>query len=141
MSEINYIGMNMKKNIVVTAKANFDNMQSDHVHHKFVWSYDITIENNSDDIVQLLNREWHITDATGKVEEIQGVGVIGLQPLIKPGKSFSYTSYCQLSTPQGAMEGYYEMQNLEEELFSVHIPRFTLDAPHMIPPGFRSSLH
>lgn len=131
----------MKKNIIVTAKAAFDNMQSDPLHHKFVWSYGITIENNSNEIVQLLNREWLITDVSGKIEEIHGVGVVGQQPLLKPGKAFSYTSYCQLSTPQGTMEGYYEMQDLNEIHFKVEIPKFVLQAPNIINPRYRTSLH
>ncbi|MFZ2314247.1 MAG: Co2+/Mg2+ efflux protein ApaG [Gammaproteobacteria bacterium] len=131
----------MKKNIIVTAKAAFDNMQSDALHHKFVWSYDITIENNSNEIVQLLNREWLITDVSGKIEEIHGVGVVGLQPLLKPGKTFNYTSYCQLSTPQGTMEGHYEMQDLNDVHFTVAIPKFVLQAPNIINPRYRTSLH
>lgn len=127
--------------ILIKARAAYLPEQSDPANQKFVWSYDITIANDSTEIIQLLKRFWHITDTTGKVEEIQGAGVIGLQPLIKPGKQFTYTSYCQLLTPQGTMEGYYEMQNLEEEHFKVAIPKFILSAPSAVTEPFRSKLH
>jgi ApaG protein len=134
--------MNKETNkIIVAVEPTYISEQSDPTHQKFVWSYEITIANNSNDIVQLLNRYWRITDMTGKVEDIQGAGVIGLQPLIKPRKSFVYTSYCQLPTPQGTMEGQYEMQNLEEEHFKIDIPKFILSAPAEITVGFRSKLH
>lgn len=109
--------------------------------HKFVWSYEVTIFNRSDEIVQLLNRFWRITDVTGKVEEVYGAGVIGLQPIIKPGKQFIYTSYCQLLTPQGTMEGHYEMQNLSDEHFAIEIPKFVLSSPATIAKMFRANLH
>jgi ApaG protein len=132
----------MKKNtIVINARPGYVHEQSDPVHQKFVWSYEVAITNLTDDIVQLLNRYWRVTDMTGRVEEIRGAGVIGLQPLIKPGKQFVYTSFCQLLTPLGSMEGYYEMQNLEEKHFKVEIPKFILSAPSNITQEFRSKLH
>lgn len=74
-------------------------------------------------------------------EEIHGAGVVGLQPLIKPGKQFTYTSYCQLHTPKGSMEGYYEMQNLEDELFKIEIPKFVLTVPDSVMQVDLSKLH
>ncbi len=126
---------------VVTPRPIYLPDQSDLTNQKFVWSYEITIANQSDEIVQLLNRYWRITDMTGKVEEVHGTGVIGLQPLIKPGKQFVYTSFCQLTTPQGTMEGHYEMQTLEEQLFIIQIPKFILSAPSSITQSYRSRLH
>src|SRR5579872_3913476 len=127
--------------ILIKAAASYVAAQSDPDNQKFIWSYEITVDNTSEEIVQLLNRFWRITDMTGKIEEIQGVGVVGLQPLIKPAKPFTYVSYCQLTVPQGTMEGYYEMQNLEDEHFVVEIPKFILTAPTSITKGFRSRLH
>lgn len=127
--------------IVINSHTSYVDEQSDPSHQKFVWSYQITIKNNSDDIVQLLNRYWLITDTTGKVDEIKGAGVVGLQPLIMPGKEFIYTSYCQLLTPQGTMEGHYEMQTLEEAHFNVEIPKFVLSAPTEITKLYKSRLH
>ena|SRR3990167_10377065 len=133
--------MNLVVTIQVGESPHYISAQSDPFNQKFVWSYEITIVNESDEIIQLLNRFWRITDMSGKIEEIHGAGVIGLQPLIKPGKNFTYTSYCQLTTPQGTMEGYYEMQNLQEEHFRVDIPKFVLSAPSSITSSFRSKLH
>lgn len=134
----------MKKNdskIHVRTKQGFESTQSDPAIQKFVWSYEISIVNESEEIVQLLNRFWRITDMSGRVEEVNGTGVIGLQPLIKPGKTFVYTSYCQLTTPQGTMEGHYEMQDLHDKHFTVAIPKFVLSAPSSITKSFRSKLH
>lgn len=130
---------NMK--IFVSARPAYVIEQSDPINMKFVWSYEITIDNQSNDIVQLLNRHWRITDTTGKVEEVRGAGVVGLQPLIKPGRRFTYTSFCQLATPQGTMEGTYEMQNLDEQHFDVSVPKFILSAPSSITKAFSSKLH
>lgn len=110
-------------------------------NHRFLWSYEITITNQSEDIIQLLNRYWCITDMRGKVEEVRGPGVVGLQPIIKPGKEFSYNSYCQLATPQGTMEGHYEVQNLDDTAFIIDIPRFALTCPSTDASAFRSKLH
>lgn len=127
--------------VEVKSKPKYIAEQSDPVHQKFVWSYEICISNDSSDIVQLLNRCWRITDMSGRVEEVHGSGVVGLQPLIKPGKHFTYISYCQLFTPQGTMEGYYEMQNLDEKHFKIEIPKFILSAPSNIVKVYRSILH
>ncbi len=127
--------------IIVSPHPNYLSDQSDPRNQKFIWSYEITIANDSDEIIQLLNRFWRITEMTGKIEEVHGPGVIGLQPIIKPGKRFIYTSFCQLTTPQGTMEGHYEMQTLEEKLFRVDVPKFILSAPSSITQSFRSMLH
>jgi len=129
------------KKIYVSAKPTYVVEQSDPISLKFVWSYEITIENQTNEIIQLLHRHWRITDTNGRVEEIRGAGVIGLQPLIKPGRRFIYTSFCQLTTPQGTMEGTYEMQNIDEEHFDIAVPKFVLSAPSSITRGFRSRLH
>lgn len=134
----------MKKNsesIIINTHASFVPEQSDASIHKFVWQYEISIENTGTEILQLLSRHWRIIDMTGKIEEIQGVGVVGLQPLIKPSKQFHYKSFCQLATPQGTMEGFYVMQNLEEQQFEILVPKFILAAPSTMTEGYRSKLH
>lgn len=130
-----------KITIHVVAKTSYLPQESSPTNQRFMWTYEMTIHNQSDEIVQLLNRHWRITDMTGKVEEVRGPGVVGLQPLIKPGKPFVYTSFCQLSTPQGTMEGYYEMQTLDEIRFLAEIPKFVLTSPSTITSGYRSKLH
>ena len=90
------------------------------------FAYHITIENLGERTVQLLNRHWVITDGEGKVQEVRGPGVVGEQPTLPPGESFSYISACPLPTPVGTMHGSYEMTTEEGELFDVEIAPFTL---------------
>ena len=132
-----------KIKMTVSALANYLPEQSIAENNRFLWSYEITISNESEEVVQLLNRFWRITDMTGHIEEIRGTGVIGLQPVIKPKKKFAYTSFCQLVTPQGTMEGHYEMQTVEgESLFVIAIPKFILTSPITNFAGYhRSRLH
>lgn len=132
----------MKKMIMhISAHPTYLSEQSSQASQRFLWSYEITIRNDTDEIVQLLNRYWRITDMTGHVEEVRGPGVIGLQPIIKPGKKFVYSSLCQLTTPQGTMEGHYEFQTLEETSFTTTIPKLILTAPEEVATAFRSRLH
>ncbi len=132
----------MKKfSITITAAVKYLPEQSSEETHRYIWSYEITVENNSDEIVQLLNRYWRITEMSGHVEEVRGPGVVGLQPVIKPGQKFTYNSFCQLTTPQGTMEGHYEMQTLDEVHFSAQIPKFILMTPSTISQAFRDRLH
>ena len=125
----------------VQAKATYLPEQSSVDGHRFMWAYDVVITNDSEQIIQVLNRYWKITDMRGKVEEVRGPGIVGLQPIIKPGKTFSYSSFAQLSTPQGTMEGHYEIQNLEDEAFQIEIPKFVLICPSSSSSAFRSQLH
>ncbi len=90
----------------------------------------MTIENRSEEFVQLLARYWHITDGAGRIEEVRGAGVVGEQPELNPGDSYQYTSGCPLSTPSGIMVGRYTMKNAEGDLFDVAIPAFSLDVPN-----------
>lgn len=127
--------------VSVVAQASFLPDQSAPAEHRYLWSYEIAIHNQSGEIIQLLNRYWRIVDMMGHIEEVRGPGVVGLQPLIKPGKQFVYSSFCQLATPQGTMEGYYEMQNLEDVHFMVQIPKLILANPDPLPASYRSKLH
>lgn len=131
----------MKKElkILISTQTHYLIDQSIPDNHRYLWSYDITIDNQSDEIIQVLNRHWKITDMRGRVEEVRGPGVVGLQPIIKPGKQFAYSSFCQLATPQGTMEGQYEIQTLEEERYMVDIPKFVLSCPSS--GAMRSRLH
>ena len=99
--------------------------------NRYVWAYHIMIENKKNEAVQLRRRYWRITDATGHVQEVEGAGVVGQQPLLQPGQSFSYTSGVPLNTPSGFMEGFYVMETDDGKEFKVNIPRFSLDSPHM----------
>lgn len=103
--------------------------RSEPAENRYVWAYRITIDNQSEDFVQLLSRHWRITDAAGRVEEVQGDGVVGEQPELNPGDSYQYTSGCPLTTPSGIMSGRYTMRNEHGETFDVAIPTFSLDIP------------
>ena len=94
--------------------------------------YTITIVNEGTETVQLLTRHWVITDATGHVEEVRGPGVVGQQPILRPGESFEYTSGCPLTTPYGKMEGTYQMADQAGERFDVAIAPFTLSEPYTV---------
>ena len=96
----------------------------------FVWAYTITVENHGRETVTLKTRYWKITDATGKMQEVRGAGVVGETPTLKPGDSFTYTSGCPLKAPSGFMVGAYQMQNDAGELLNIEIPAFSLDSPH-----------
>ena len=96
----------------------------------YVWAYQIVIENLGDETVQLRNRYWRITNANGQVEEVEGPGVVGEQPVLNPGDSFQYTSGAPLNTASGIMVGSYEMEGADGRMFDVAIPAFSLDSPH-----------
>ncbi|HET8809030.1 MAG TPA: Co2+/Mg2+ efflux protein ApaG [Flavobacteriaceae bacterium] len=99
----------------------------------FAFSYRIHIENQSNDSVQLTSRFWRIKDALSRNEIIQGEGVIGKKPVIKPGETHSYSSGCLLTSPFGAMKGHYNMINFTStRRFKVHIPVFKLSAPYAL---------
>jgi len=96
----------------------------------YVWAYEIEIENQGDQTVQLLSRHWKITDAKGILQEVRGPGVVGEQPVLGPGESFRYSSGTPLRTPSGMMVGTYDMINEDGDHFIIDIPAFSLDSPH-----------
>jgi ApaG protein len=98
----------------------------------YVFTYHITISNHGQEPVQLISRHWVITNADGITEEIQGPGVVGQQPVISPGTSYNYTSFCPLNTPVGSMQGTYHMITGDRSPFEAVIPPFTLAVPGSI---------
>ena len=102
--------------------------QSDPLVRKFVFAYFVRVENHGVEEVQLLRRHWYINHAGGRVEEVEGEGVVGKQPVILPGKSHEYNSFCILETYEGTMEGTYLFLRGKGEYFRAAIPRFTLRA-------------
>ena len=117
-------------NIKVTVRPKFLIEQSEPEESRYFWPYTIEIANDGDRIVQLTHRHWKITDANGRREEVQGPGVVGEQPKLRPGDAFSYTSGCPLSTPSGIMVGTYRMVDESGAAFDVAIPAFSLDSPY-----------
>jgi ApaG protein len=118
------------RSIKVTVKPIYLEDQSSPGDNHYVWAYQVRIENNGGETVQLLRRYWRITDALGRVQEVRGAGVVGEQPVLEPGESFEYTSGTPLATPSGIMVGRYEMETRGGESFEVAIPAFSLDSPH-----------
>jgi ApaG protein len=114
--------------ITITVRPIYLDGQSDLIAKKFVFGYFVRIENHRNEPVQLLRRHWFIRDSKGDMKEVEGEGVVGRQPVIKPGEAHEYSSYCVLETFEGSMEGSYQMQRPDGELFSVVIPKFILRA-------------
>jgi ApaG protein len=106
--------------------------QSDEADNRFVFSYTIALTNNGDSTVQLLGRHWVITDSNNQVQEVRGQGVVGEQPILKPGQSFGYTSGTVISTPVGTMTGSYQMVTEDGTKFDAPIPQFVLSVPRVL---------
>jgi ApaG protein len=111
----------------------FSLADSDTADGTFVFSYQIEMENEGDRAAQLLFRHWLIHDAAGDDTEVDGEGVIGEQPLLNPGESHEYRSYCVLRSPVGYMEGYYTFARPDGKRFRVEVPRFNLNGPFVLP--------
>lgn len=118
------------REITVTVQPYYLEDQSHPDERHFVWAYHVRIQNNGGQTVQLVNRHWRITDSLGNVQEVRGAGVVGEQPVLRPGESFEYTSGTPLATPSGIMVGEYQMALENGEAFDVQIPAFSLDSPH-----------
>lgn len=106
--------------------------RSDPANQQWLFAYWVRISNQGAESVQLISRHWVITDAHGKVEEVRGLGVVGQQPILAPGESFEYTSYCPLSTSFGTMHGTYLMETGSGEQFDAEIGAFTLAEPSAV---------
>ena len=120
------------RGITVTVQPIFLDDQSSPAEGHYVWAYRVRIQNNGDDTVQLMRRHWKITDAMGRMQEVQGAGVVGEQPVLEPGETFESTSGTPLPTPSGIMLGSYQMETDDGETFDVAIPAFSLDSPHEV---------
>ncbi len=117
--------------VMVRARPSFLEEESAPKDARFVWAYTITIENRGAGAVQLLSRYWRIMDAHGLAHEVRGEGVVGEQPVIEPGSSFTYTSAAPLTTASGLMMGAYTMTRLADgHGFDVAVPAFALDSPY-----------
>jgi ApaG protein len=106
--------------------------QSDPAADRYVFSYTISIANTGTVAAQLISRHWIITDADSVVQEVKGLGVVGEQPLLRPGESFEYTSGTAMATPVGTMHGTYQMVADDGNKFDAEIPQFTLSMPRVL---------
>ena len=118
--------------ITVTPKVTFLPEQSDPDKNHFVFAYTITVTNTGDVTAQLVSRHWLITDADHRVQEVKGQGVVGKQPVLRPGESFEYTSGASIPTPVGTMRGSYQMVAEDGITFEGPIPGFTLSVPRTL---------
>jgi ApaG protein len=117
------------RNIAVTVSPRFMPERSSSEEGRYFWAYTIEIRNHGDITVQLKTRHWIITDAIGHRQEVRGAGVVGEEPVLRPGAAFKYTSGVPLPTPSGFMVGTYGMVTLDGERFEIDIPAFSLDSP------------
>lgn len=106
--------------------------QSNPDEERYFFAYSITVTNTGTEAAQLISRHWVITDATGKIEEVRGLGVVGHQPFLKPGESFEYSSGCPLATPVGTMRGSYQMVAEDGTRFEAPVSEFILAMPRTL---------
>lgn len=119
--------------IKISVETNFHNQHSVAENSHFLFTYHITIENKSDNIVQLISRHWDIFDSSNEHREVDGSGVVGEQPVLAPGEIFEYESACSLTTEIGKMSGTYLIERkIDKTRFEVIIPKFELIAPHRL---------
>ncbi len=119
--------------ITVTVEPIFLDEKSSPEKQHYVWAYHVVIENKGSETVKLKSRYWRIMDSLGRIREVRGPGVVGEQPVLKPGESFEYTSGTPLDTPSGIMAGEYYMVTEDGHDIDVDIPAFSLDSPHEAP--------
>jgi len=117
------------RSIKVTVRPFYLEQQSSPAEDHYVWAYHVRIDNEGRETVQLRYRHWRITDERGRLQEVRGPGVVGEEPVLKPGQHFEYTSACPLTTPSGLMVGDYEMETPAGEKFLIRVPAFSLDSP------------
>lgn len=121
-----------KYEISVVPRATYLSDQSDPSRNQYAFAYTITLTNTGDVAAQLLSRHWIITDSDNNVQEVKGLGVVGQQPLLKPGESFEYSSGASLATAVGTMRGTYQMMAEDGHHFDAVIPMFTLSVPRVL---------
>ncbi len=117
------------RDIQVTVTPRFHPERSSPEDGQYFWAYTIEIANLGDETVRLKTRHWRITDAVGRMQEVRGAGVVGEQPVLRPGQVFQYTSGVPLPTASGFMTGSYGMETIGGEPFEIAIPTFSLDSP------------
>ena len=118
--------------IKVTVSTEYLTNQSSPAAKRYVIAYKVRIDNEGSETAQLKSRHWVITDGNGKVEEVRGPGVVGQQPILRPGEHFEYTSGCVLETPRGTMQGSYQMHRPDGSVFDARIAPFALALPYSL---------
>jgi ApaG protein len=120
------------RGIRVSVQSRYLAERSSPAQGQYAFAYTVTIANEGSETAQLRTRHWIITDGEGKVQEVRGEGVVGAQPVLRPGQRFEYTSYCMLATPHGSMRGTYQMVRPSGEQFDAQIAAFPLSLPYSL---------
>ena len=118
--------------VTVSAAVQYLPEQSDEKTGRYVFAYTINIRNTGEATAQLISRHWVITDSQGLVQEVRGLGVVGNQPVLRPGENHEYTSGTAIATPVGTMKGSYQMVAEDGTRFEAPIPEFTLSVPRVL---------
>ena len=120
----------ISEGVTISVETFYQQDYSNPLQSEYMFAYRITIENNNAFPVKLLSRHWHIFDSSGEYREVEGEGVVGMQPIINSGEEYQYVSGCNLHTEMGRMHGTYQMENLHtKKVFSVNIPAFEMITP------------
>jgi ApaG protein len=120
------------RGVRVKVESQYSPERSQPTSKQWFFLYSVTISNEGGETVQLVTRHWIFTDGTGNAQEVRGPGVVGQQPILKPGEAFEYTSGCHLPTPFGVMEGTYQMVTSDGEEFDAKIAPCTLSEPYTV---------
>ncbi len=120
----------ISEGIQISVETFYQSDYSNPLNNEYMFAYRITIENHNNFTVKLLRRQWYIFDSNGEHREVEGEGVVGLQPVLRPTEQFQYVSGCNLRTEMGTMKGFYTMENQNNKLtFNVNIPVFEMIVP------------
>jgi ApaG protein len=122
----------LTRGILVTVRSQYIPEKSSATAKQYAFAYTVNIANQGTLTAQLKSRHWIITDATGAVQEVRGEGVVGAQPVLRPGEEFEYTSWCVIATPVGSMRGSYQMVTNDGERFDAEIAPFALNRPQLL---------
>jgi ApaG protein len=132
LSELAPVSEAVTHEVRVEVIARYSPENSRPAQNAWIFEYTVRITNQGDAPVQLRSRHWIITDALEQVREVEGPGVVGEQPTLRPGESFKYSSWCPLTTPTGRMEGTYQMSAANGDAFDIEIAAFGLKAPYSV---------
>jgi ApaG protein len=116
--------------VMVRVRPRFLDDESSPENHRYIWAYTVVIENRGGRTLQLMTRYWRITDCEGRTQEVEGVGVVGQTPVLRPGERFEYTSGAPLAAPSGVMQGIYQLEDDLGGVVEARIPLFALDSPY-----------
>jgi ApaG protein len=122
----------LTRGILVTVRTQYIPEKSSASAHQYAFAYTVTIANRGTVTTQLVSRHWIITDADGDVQEVRGEGVVGAQPVLRPGEEFEYTSWCMIATPAGSMRGSYQMVTADGDRFDAEVAPFRLTQANLL---------